>query len=114
MNGFKCTFHDLRHTFATMAIANGVDVRTVASYLGHSSVSMTLDIYADVDPEAKFSAVSKIENAFDDTMSRAIREDTRRRSAQSLNMPAEAISFTADQLKTMLAIVENADSATRY
>lgn len=114
MNGFKCTFHDLRHTFATMAIANGVDVRTVASYLGHSSVSMTLDIYADVDPEAKFSAVSKIENAFDDTMSRAIREDTRRRSAQSLNMPAEAIPFTADQLKTMLAIVENAEPATRY
>ena len=43
MNGFNCTFHDLRHTFATMMIAGGTDVRTVASYLGHSSVSMTLD-----------------------------------------------------------------------
>ena len=49
MDGFKCTFHGLRHTFATMMIANGCDVRTVASYLGHASVSMTLDIYADVD-----------------------------------------------------------------
>lgn len=37
MNGFKCTIHDLRHTFATMMIAGGCDVRTVASYLGHAS-----------------------------------------------------------------------------
>ena len=34
MNGFKCTFHDLRRAFATMMIAGGCDVRTVASYLG--------------------------------------------------------------------------------
>ena len=65
MNGFSCTFHDLRHTFATMMIAGGCDVRTVASYLGHASVSMTLDIYADVDPEAKRAAVSKVEESFD-------------------------------------------------
>lgn len=44
MNGFKCTFHDPRHTFATMMIAGGCDVRTVASYLGHASVSVTLDV----------------------------------------------------------------------
>ncbi|ERL09771.1 tyrosine-type recombinase/integrase [Olsenella profusa] len=60
MNGFKCTFRDLRHTFATMMIANGCDVRTVASYLGHASVSMTLDIYADVDPDAKRAAVDNL------------------------------------------------------
>ena len=60
MNGFKCTFRDHRHTFATMMIANGCDVRTVASYLGHASVSMTLDIYADVDPDAKRAAVDNL------------------------------------------------------
>ena len=38
-NGFKCTFHDLRHTFATFMIAEGVDVRTVSSYLGHANVA---------------------------------------------------------------------------
>ena len=31
MNGFKCTFNDLRHTFATMMIGKGTDIRTVAS-----------------------------------------------------------------------------------
>ena len=28
-------FHDLRHTFATMALQNGVDIKTVSSMLGH-------------------------------------------------------------------------------
>lgn len=34
-------------------IGAGVDVRTVASYLGYSSVSITLNTYADMDPEAE-------------------------------------------------------------
>ena len=47
------TFHDLRHTYATVAIASGVDVKTVSSVLGHSSAAMTLDVYAVADPVAK-------------------------------------------------------------
>ena len=65
MNAFECTFHDLRHPFAPMMIAGGTDVRTVASYLGHSNVALTLNTYADVDPEAKRAAVDKIDEAFD-------------------------------------------------
>jgi integrase len=38
-------FHDLRHTFATMALESGVSPRQVASWLGHSSVNTTLSIY---------------------------------------------------------------------
>lgn len=68
MHGFECTFHDLRHTFATMMIASGCDVRTVASYLGHSSVTITLETYADVDPDAKVAAVAKVEGSFDDAL----------------------------------------------
>lgn len=33
----RIRFHDLRHTFATMALQNGVDVKTVSSMLGHYS-----------------------------------------------------------------------------
>ena len=47
------TFHDLRHTYATVAISSGVDVKTVSSVLGHSSAAMTLDVYAVADPVAK-------------------------------------------------------------
>ena len=39
------SFHDLRHTFATMALQNGVDVKTVSSMLGHYSAGFTLRTY---------------------------------------------------------------------
>lgn len=51
--GRVCSFHDLRHTYATVAIAHGADVRSVASILGHSDASMTLNVYASADPAAK-------------------------------------------------------------
>lgn len=51
--GRRCTFHDLRHTWATMAVAAGVDVKTVASNLGHANAAMTLNVYASADPDAK-------------------------------------------------------------
>ena len=42
----ELNLHSLRHTNASLLIAQGVDVRTVASLLGHSQASTTLDIYA--------------------------------------------------------------------
>lgn len=50
--GRRPTFHDLRHTYATVAIAGGVDVKTVASAMDHCSAAMTLDVYAVADPDA--------------------------------------------------------------
>lgn len=123
MNNFDCTFHDLRHTFATFMIGQGVDVRTVSSYLGHSSVSMTLNIYADVDPEAKAKAVSKIEDAFDDAMSVFIRDsDARKREIEEAKrqeasrpeedgvrmLSANAIPFSKKELEAMLATLNEA------
>lgn len=101
MNDFDCTFHDLRHTFATMMIGAGTDVRTVASYLGHASVSMTLDIYADVDPDAKKAAVDKVQDCFDADMS-SFFDDEPNAPAQA---PTPMIAFTEDQLEAMLAQV---------
>lgn len=99
MNGFRCTFHDLRHTFATMMIANGCDVRTVASYLGHASVSMMLDTYAGIDPEAKRAAVGKVDESFDVDMS-AMGFDGSERSVET---NTSSLTFTVEQLEAMLA-----------
>ncbi len=100
MNGFDCTFHDLRHIFATMMIGNGCGVRTVASYLGHASVNMTLDIYADVDPEAKRAAVGKVNESFDLNMSSpALWEPQVAQPAAE----SEGLTFTVGQLEAMLA-----------
>ena len=38
-------FHDLRHTFATQALASGVDAKTLSGILGHTKASFTLDTY---------------------------------------------------------------------
>ena len=49
-------FHDLRHTFATIALQNGVDVKTVSGMLGHFSAGFTLDTYAHVTTAAQKKA----------------------------------------------------------
>ena len=41
-------FHDLRHTFATHALASGVDAKTLSGILGHTKASFTLDTYTHV------------------------------------------------------------------
>ena len=49
-------FHDLRHTFATLALQNGVDIKTVSGMLGHFSAGFTLDTYAHVTTSAQKEA----------------------------------------------------------
>lgn len=52
----KVRFHDLRHTFATLALQNGVDVKTVSGMLGHFSAGFTLDTYAYITSTASDGA----------------------------------------------------------
>ena len=54
----KVRFHDLRHTFATLALQNGVDVKTVSGMLGHYSAGFTLDTYAHVTTAAQRQAAN--------------------------------------------------------
>ena len=54
-------FHDLRHTFATLALQNGVDVKTVSGMLGHFSAGFTLDTYAHVTTVAQRDAARKMD-----------------------------------------------------
>jgi integrase len=53
-------FHDLRHTAATLLLAQGVDPRTIMETLGHSQISLTLNTYSHVLPAMQRDAAEKM------------------------------------------------------
>jgi integrase len=52
--------HDLRHTFATLALQAGVPVKVVSEILGHASVTITYDTYSHVIPGMLEDATSQV------------------------------------------------------
>ena len=54
-------FHDLRHTFATLSLKSGVDVKTLSAMLGHVSAATTLDIYTHITNPMRSEAAAKID-----------------------------------------------------
>lgn len=54
------TLHDLRHAHASLALLQGVDLRTISETLGHSQISVTADFYAHVLPQLQRSAADKM------------------------------------------------------
>ena len=54
-------FHDLRHFFASMLIAQGESAKYVCDQMGHSSIKVTFDTYGHLFPRAKKEASSKLE-----------------------------------------------------
>jgi len=54
--------HDLRHTWAVLALTAGVHIKVVSERLGHSSIAVTADIYSHVLPEMQADAAEKVAN----------------------------------------------------
>lgn len=63
--GLDITPHQLRHTYATNLFNSDVNVKTAQSYLGHSSLSMTMDIYTHLTEERSKSEMNKYEAYLD-------------------------------------------------
>jgi integrase len=60
----RLRFHDLRHTHATQLLLAGVHPRIAQERLGHSTVSLTLDLYSHVSTAMQEDAAAKINAAF--------------------------------------------------
>jgi len=67
------SFHDLRHTFATHAIASGVDAKTLSTILGHTNPSFTLDTYTHVTTDMQQKASNIIENFMEDILGKEMK-----------------------------------------
>lgn len=55
-------FHDLRHTYASLLLANGAPMKYVQHQLGHSSIKMTMDLYTHLLPEINEQCVNLLDN----------------------------------------------------
>lgn len=60
LEGRPVTLHDLRHTFATYALAKGANPKDVQAILGHSSAQMTMDVYAVSDPAERMAMMEAV------------------------------------------------------
>jgi integrase len=57
------TFHDLRHTFATLALHAGVPLWKVSKLLGHRDITITLRVYGHLTPEGREDVAGRMEEA---------------------------------------------------
>jgi Site-specific recombinase XerD len=58
----KIRYHDLRHSCASLLLANGVPMKQIQDWLGHSDFSTTANIYAHLDYNSKLSSASALQN----------------------------------------------------
>lgn len=54
-------FHGIRHTFATRSLESGMDIKTLSRLLGHSSIQISLDLYAHVTDQLQLEHISNLE-----------------------------------------------------
>lgn len=55
-------FHDLRHTYATLSLENGSDIKTVSASMGHATTAFTMDRYGHVSQAMLQDSAKRMEN----------------------------------------------------
>jgi len=56
-------FHDLRHTYASLLIEQGENIKYIQNQLGHSNPTVTLNVYAHLMKPVNQAAAQRLENA---------------------------------------------------
>ena len=58
----RIRFHDLRHSCASLMLANDISMKEIQEWLGHSNISTTANIYTHLDSESKRKSANIIDN----------------------------------------------------
>lgn len=58
-------FHEGRHTFASIGIAAGLNAKTLSTYLGHATITITLDRYGHLMPGSEVEARAMLDAYLD-------------------------------------------------
>jgi integrase len=61
-------FYELRHTHATILLANGENIKVISERLGHKNIKTTLDVYASVMPRTKVKTAELLDKLFKDNL----------------------------------------------
>lgn len=61
----RIRLHDLRYTSASLLLASGVNAKVVSERVGHSSISVTMDLYSHVAPGIQEDAAERLERAIE-------------------------------------------------
>ena len=64
----RIRFHDLRHTYASLLLANGAPMKYVQHQLGHSLITMTMDLYTHLLPEVNDKCVNLLNSIVNQTI----------------------------------------------
>lgn len=59
----KCRFHDLRHTFASVLLNSGEEMKNIQELLGHSTITTTMDVYSHLSDASKKKSIEVLEKA---------------------------------------------------
>lgn len=62
----RIRFHDLRHTFASLLLESGENIKSIQELLGHSQISTTMDIYAHFSENLKKKSIQNLSNLIGD------------------------------------------------
>ena len=86
----RMRFHDLRHSCASLLLANGVPLKHIQEWLGHSDFTTTANIYAHLDYKSKITSAQAKQKQDEQA-----RQDSRKEASKAI--------FDADTLTTELA-----------
>lgn len=96
-------FHDLRHSCASIMLANGVPMKQIQEWLGHADFSTTANIYSHLNYSSKLNSANTISNVFDFSK-QEVQKNMKVKSQKEIELEKEV-----EELKQKLAEHEEVD-----